>query len=242
MPGEAIIKAKPVKGYSHPKAIYIPVDIPSQILKKTLEIKALRRKETPYGFFFLLNHAVVLYQSVGAPTAVIGLEQLIAAGSKEIVILGFCGSLNPGISALEVVSITEAHSEEGTSPHYPLAPADFLPHPALSRRLYEYCERCGHTLHVGPVWTTDAPLRETKTKVRTYGERGLFAVEMEMSALFRVAAYRKVRLAGLLVVSDELFTLKWRPGFSTSRFKKACGLASRTLLDFCTSLPHQFIV
>jgi purine-nucleoside phosphorylase len=64
---------------------------------------------------------------------------------------------------------------------------------------------------------------------------------MEMSALFHVAEYRKVRLAGLLVVSDELFTLKWRPGFRKSRFKQACRLASETLLDFCSSLSPSLL-
>jgi len=56
-----------------------------------------------------------------------------------------------------------------------------------------------------------------------------------------VAAYRKVRLAGLLVVSDELFTLKWRPGFRSTRFKRACRQASETLLDFCSSLPPHLL-
>jgi uridine phosphorylase len=178
---------------------------------------------------------------LGSPQAVLVLEKLVALGGRTIVFLGWCGSLQSHISIGDWLLPTAALSEEGTSSHYPLAAADFLPHPTLSRRLYDHCEQYGHTLHAGPVWTTDAPLRETKTKVRTYGERGIFAVEMEMSALFRVAAFRKVRLAGLLVVSDELFTLKWRPGFSTSRFKSACNQASRALLDFCASLPQELL-
>jgi purine-nucleoside phosphorylase len=64
----------------------------------------------------------------------------------------------------------------------------------------------------------------------------MLAVEMEMSALFRVAGYRQVGLAGLLVVSDELFTLKWRPGFRTSAFKGSCRRAVRALLEFVAGL------
>jgi len=95
--------------------------------------------------------------------------------------------------------------------------------------------------HLGPVWTTDAPLRETVAKVHTYGKEGLLAVEMEMSALFHVAVYRKVRLVGLLVVSDELFTMKWRPGFRSTRFKRSCRRATEALLDFCASVPPQLL-
>jgi purine-nucleoside phosphorylase len=77
-------------------------------------------------------------------------------------------------------------------------------------------------------------------KVRTYGNEGILAVEMEMSALFRVAAYRKVRLAGLLLVSDELSGLKWKPGFKTNKFKRSCRRATATILEFCASLsPEQ---
>ena len=45
---------------------------------------------------------------------------------------------------------------------------------------------------------------------------------MEMSALMTLAIYRSVKLSGLLVVSDELFDLKWHRGFSSPLFKKRC--------------------
>ncbi|MGD8254540.1 MAG: hypothetical protein PVF48_09095, partial [Syntrophobacterales bacterium] len=58
---------------------------------------------------------------------------------------------------------------------------------------------------------------------------------------FHVAAYRKVRLVGLLVVSDEIFTLKWKPGFRSSRFQQACRQASEALLDFSSSLSPSLL-
>jgi uridine phosphorylase len=176
---------------------------------------------------------------LGAPQAVLVLEKLIALGSRVIAVLGWCGSLRSHLKIGDWLLPVSARSEEGTSTHYPMISAEPLPDSTLFAELQQYCERNGFPISLGPVWTTDAPLRETTAKVRTYGKEGLFAVEMEMSALFHVAAYRKVRLVGLLVVSDELFTLKWRPGFRSTRFKGACRQATGTLLDFCASLPPK---
>jgi len=59
---------------------------------------------------------------------------------------------------------------------------------------------------------------------------------MEISALLTVAAYRSVSLAGLLVVSDELSDLKWRPGFSNPLLKKNTRLAGELLLSLSENL------
>jgi purine-nucleoside phosphorylase len=134
-----------------------------------------------------------------------------------------------------------ARSEEGTSVHYPMKSEKFSPDADLLARLQDHCQQTGVPVRLGPIWTTDALLRETVHKIRAYGKDGLLAVEMELSALFHVAAYRKVRLVGLLVVSDELFTLKWQPGFGSTSFKRSCNQACQTILDFCSSLPPEFL-
>jgi uridine phosphorylase len=178
---------------------------------------------------------------LGAPQAVLVLERLIALGSRTVLVLGWCGSLQPQVKVGDWVMPTGACSEEGTSAHYPAASPAAGPNPSLSSRLQSFCDRRHRRLHVGPVWSTDAPLRETAGKVLAYGAEGVLAVEMEMSALFRVAEYRRVPLAGLLVVSDELFTLKWRPGFGSPPFKNSCRHAVRALLDFCAALPPELV-
>ena len=178
---------------------------------------------------------------LGAPQAVLVLEKLIALGSRTIIVLGSCGSLQSDLRIGDWLLPSSARSEEGTSSHYPMNVAHFLPDTDLFARLQDYCVQNGFSVRAGPTWTTDAPLRETVGKVSGYGEEGFLAVEMEMSALFHVAAYREVRLVGLLVVSDELFTLKWKPGFRNSRFQRACRQASEALLDFCTSLSPSLL-
>ena len=94
----------------------------------------------------------------------------------------------------------------------------------------------GRRLHRGPVWTTDAPFRETPAKVSDYQRRGALAVEMECSALFTVAAFRAVSAAALLVVSDELSSLTWRPGFRDPRFTRGREAACDAIGRLCSEL------
>ena len=97
----------------------------------------------------------------------------------------------------------------------------------------------GFTFTRGEIWTTDAIYRETPEKVRRYQEEGVLAVEMESAALLTVAAYRSVSLAGLLVVSDELSDLKWRPGFSNPVLKENTRLAGELLLRLSGTLTYS---
>lgn len=63
---------------------------------------------------------------LGAPQAVIAMEKLIVLGAKRIWILGWCGSLQPGLSIGDLVVPVRAVSEEGTSRHYPVGERDRL--------------------------------------------------------------------------------------------------------------------
>jgi hypothetical protein len=45
-----------------------------------------------------------------------------------------------------------------------------------------------------------------------------------------VAAFRNLKAAGLLVVSDELSEYEWRPGFKKPEFKAARETVCRTAL------------
>ena len=178
---------------------------------------------------------------LGAPQAVLVLEKLIALGSRAVIVFGWCGSMQPDVKIGDWLLPDYARSEEGTSVHYPMESEKFSPDADLLARLQDHCQQKEIPVRMGPIWTTDALLRETVHKVRAYGKDGLLAVEMELSALFHVAAYRKVRLVGLLVVSDELFTLKWQPGFGSTSFKHSCNQACQTILDFCSSLPPHLL-
>ena len=178
----------------------------------------------------LKGHLTLSGPFIGAPQAVMGMEKMIALGAERIWVLGCCGSLQEDLQIGDLVIPTGAISEEGTSQHYPIGDKT----PATDEKLNEMIEKAlgkmGQSFQKGTVWTTDAPYRETPAKVKKYKESGVLAVEMEMSALMTLAAYRITKLAGLLVVSDELFRMKWHSGFSNPLLKKTSRFAGEILL------------
>jgi uridine phosphorylase len=167
---------------------------------------------------------------LGAPQAVMVMEKVVALGAKRICMFGWCGSLHPDLRIGDFVIPLSAIPEEGTSKHYPVRKRNPGTDPELSQVLEKALDQEGLSFRKGTVWTTDAPYRETASKVKTYMEKGVLAVEMEMSALITLAVYRSVMVSGLLIVSDELFDLKWHRGFSSPFFKKRCRQAGNLLL------------
>ncbi|MCI5196280.1 MAG: phosphorylase [Candidatus Electrothrix sp. AW5] len=173
--------------------------------------------------------------AVGAPMAVMCLEKLIALGAKKIILYGWCGSLQRELRALDVFLPTEALAEEGTSRHYQEDMRSTAPSPSaqLHEHLGNLLSAEGISSQTGKIWTTDAPYRETRSKVVEYAEQGISAVDMEFSALCTVAAFRGVELAGAMLVSDEVWQQPWQPQFSQKEFKRK----SRKLLTLlCDTL------
>jgi uridine phosphorylase len=181
------------------------------------------------GSFFIAGPAV------GAPMAVLTLEKLIAMGTRRIITFGWCGSLSNTLQIGDVLLPTWAISNEGTSAHYPVSsrPESHTPtHNTLSEGLT--AQR--FTIHSGPIWTTDAPYRESFSQVKQLGEEGILGVDMEYAALIAAATFRKVELTTVLLVSDELWQGKWKPGFRTKEFKKKSRDILHFLADFCSDL------
>jgi uridine phosphorylase len=174
--------------------------------------------------------AFVAGPAVGAPMAVMTVEKLIAMGAASILVLGWCGAIAPALKTGDLFLPFDFVSEEGTSQHYPLNHKP-VASPRLHALLVDHFSEGPRTLHKGTVWTTDAPYRETREKVEKYASRGVLAVEMEFAALITLAFFRGIELAGLYLVSDELYHESWRPGFMTKSFKRASDDVFRSLFD-----------
>jgi hypothetical protein len=54
--------------------------------------------------------------------------------------------------------------------------------------------------------------------------------------LFTVARYRGVDLGALAVVSDELTSFKWRPGFKMKEFKRGRLAACEVIKNVCQKM------
>ncbi len=215
--GEPIYKPKSLKGFQHKKIVYIPVDTPSRTIWNELKKKVLREKKTPFGHYFLLDNTAVLYQCIGASSAVIGLERLIASGTQEMVILGFCGSLNPDFSVLDAVSIKKAYSEEGTSRHYIARKKIFHASIQLRQKIEKSLVERNLPFSGGFTVSTDAPFRETRGWLQDKQKKGINVVDMEASAVFALGEYHDIPAAALMIVSDELAGKKWKSVFKIPR-------------------------
>ncbi|MGQ9652619.1 MAG: nucleoside phosphorylase [Thermodesulfobacteriota bacterium] len=176
--------------------------------------------------------------AMGAPMAVYLMERLIALGARWIVGVGSCGSLQPHLRIGDVILPTGASIEEGTSAHYRGEDVTTAPDPAILGALRAALMAQGVDPALGPIWTTDAPFRETVQKVTRYRDEGLLAVEMEASALMTVASFRRVGFCSLLVVSDELGDLKWRRGFTDPLFSERLGQVARVAVTVLKKSPH----
>lgn len=171
---------------------------------------------------------------LGAPAAVAALEELITLGVKRILVVGTGGSLQSALPIGALAIPTGAIREDGTSFHYAPAGVQVAPDAALARALGEAVATLGSPVTFGPVWTTDAPYRELRSKVAVYSAMGALAVEMEAAALFALSAFRQTQLALLLAISDELFH-EWRPGFHADELRLAQRVAMQAALAVAAS-------
>jgi uridine phosphorylase len=166
---------------------------------------------------------------MGAPMAVMLLEQLIALGARRFIYLGFCGALATTYRIGDGFIPIQAIREEGTSYHYlPSGIASTASH-RLNALLQTQATEHSFAVQQGNIWTTDAPYRETAQKIERFQKAGVHTVDMEMAALFAVAHYRNCDVGALLLVSDECYHPTWQPGFGAQRLRHACQVA----VDVC---------
>jgi uridine phosphorylase len=154
----------------------------------------------------------VVHALIGASAAATNLEELVACGAKRIYEVGVSGAIDTRLSPGDVVVLDGACSDEGTSKHYFRGTRRFSPSPRLTRRLEAALRASGIEYLRGKAWTVDAPYRETKRKVARHRRTGVSVVNMESSAIFAVAAYRKVEAASVQIVSDVV-SEEWEPAF-----------------------------
>ncbi|MEV3996463.1 nucleoside phosphorylase [Streptomyces halstedii] len=141
---------------------------------------------------------------LGAPAAGLVVEQLAALGTRRIITVGTAASLQQGLGPGALVVGTSALRDEGLSHHYLPPGRTALPSPALTQHLTEVLASYDVPVTRGPIWTTDAPYRETTTEVSRYGADGILAADMEAAAVFAVGHCRMVAVATVLALADSL--------------------------------------
>ncbi len=177
---------------------------------------------------------------VGAPYAVMILETLVALGVKRILFFGWCGAVSPAVRIGDIVLPNEAAIDEGTSRHYPVpgygGSRRARPSSGIQDALKSEMARRSLPFFEGPIWSTDGLFRETRRKTVQRRHKGILAVEMEASALFSAGRFHGIEVGGLMVVSDEISSLTWRPGFKDEGFREGRRRAGEVVQSVCQVL------
>lgn len=153
-----------------------------------------------------------LFQSrVGEPSCVAEYEDLMAMGSKQLILLGNCGVLDRSIEDCGIIIPTLALRDEGTSYHY-LKPSDTMEVNKRYRQEFrEVLQKSGYPFVEGTTWTTDAPYRETREKVARRRAQGAVCVEMECAGMQAVCDFRGTGFFQFFYAGDNLDHSAWEP-------------------------------
>jgi uridine phosphorylase len=146
----------------------------------------------------------IIARTIGGPYAVLIAEQLHAAGAGLIVGLTSAGRLAPELPLPSLVVATGAIRDEGTSYHYLAAGKEAACPPQLTSPIARELARAGFCVQTGPVWTTDAPYRETNSQLARWAAAGVLAVEMQAASLFAFATARDAKVAVVARVSNAI--------------------------------------
>jgi len=142
--------------------------------------------------------------AVGASFAVLVAEELFASGCELLISVTSSGQITPVQAPPYFILIDRALRDEGTSYHY-LPPATWSAAPLhLVERLAGAFKNAGVDVLKGPVWTTDAPFRETEEAIESAQERGILAVEMEAAALYAFAEARQRSIICFAHVTNQM--------------------------------------
>jgi uridine phosphorylase len=134
---------------------------------------------------------------IGAPSAVIALEELIMCGAHTFIRVGTCGALQEDIDIGDLIIPVAACRGEGTSRRYVPVIFPAAAHMDIVNALHETAPHA----YTGIIWTDDSFYR---SDTEYWNTLPILAVEMECSALFTVALLKKVKMGAILAVDGNL--------------------------------------
>ena len=154
----------------------------------------------------------VFYQAhVGEPACVNQYEDLIAMGSKCLILLGNCGVLDKNIQDCGIIIPTKAIRDEGCSYHYAPASDTIDINLKYTDLFKEVLAELNYPWVEGTTWTTDACYRETRDKVNRRKEQGAVCVEMECAGMQALCKFRGTDFFQFFYAGDNLDHSAWDP-------------------------------
>lgn len=138
---------------------------------------------------------------MGGPSAAIVATELIELGARRLLRIGTCGGLSPELELGQLLVVSEAIADDGTS-------TALGPHPQLGRvaapgTVTDALRAAAAELSAaeGPAVSSDL-FYDSDHRIGVWLDSGAIAVEMEAATIFAVAARRGVEAGCALLVSD----------------------------------------
>jgi uridine phosphorylase len=154
----------------------------------------------------LLDDEPLTIQStgMGGPSAAIVIAELAELGAATALRVGTCGGLDEALELGELLVVSEAVCEDGTSRALQ-GKASVSPDPDLLARILG-----AGSARAGTVVSTDLFYDTPPGTEERWRDAGAMAVEMEAATLFALAARRQLRAGALLIVTDLLLGTRRR--------------------------------
>ena len=176
---------------------------------------------------------------MGCPSTAIGVEELANIGVKTMVRLGTSGAMQEHTRVGDLVIANGAVRQEGTSLEY--MPIEY---PAVASSdmvfaLEQASKEKNATYHTGIVQTKDSfygqhdpdskPVSyDLNQKWEAWVKGGVLCSEMEVSTLFVVGSYRKIRTGALLVIYGDQ---NRKEALTKDTYLEAVGNATNIILE-----------
>ncbi len=149
------------------------------------------------------------HPGIGTALSAALLEEVIAFGCNKFIACGGSGVLIPEIAVGNLVVVSAAVRDEGTSYHYLPPGREIIANPTGINALVTTFDQRGVPYRIGKTWTTDAPYRETPEKIARRRAEGCLTVEMECAGMMAVAQFREVIFGQVLYGGDDLSSVVW---------------------------------
>ena len=177
--------------------------------EKITELSNANGKIPVYQINYKGKKIALFLSRVGASACVVSYEEVLAKGLDKLILFGTCGVLDHNIDDLAIIVPTSAYRDEGTSYHYKEASDEITVNPKYQEVFIEILKTNHISYAVGKTWTTDAPYRETRTKVQKRKDGGCLCVEMECASMAAVAEFRNKEVFQFFYAADNLDSHTW---------------------------------
>ncbi|MBO5569994.1 MAG: nucleoside phosphorylase, partial [Clostridia bacterium] len=153
---------------------------------------------------------LVMSTGMGGPSTAIAVKELRMLGIRNLIRVGTCGGINTDVKAGDVIVVSGAVRQEGTSLQYVPVEYPAVADVDLVCALRDAANVLGYPCHVGIAQSKDSfygqhdPGRmpvgyELQNKWEAWKKAGVLASEMEASTLFTVASVYGMKAGAILL-------------------------------------------